>query len=152
MIGATIHLRWNDNDNPQYYLANLRMACQNLGVTDFIIIDQTKYKMGSYFTAQGFNIHTFDRLEECEEHFKNDAEFIYLEPNTINPENNISLHDFEHPDSAIYVVASNFSSISTIGRENKKWTYIPMAVENAGFYAETAIVIALYDRSFKTWQ
>ena len=150
MIGVAVHLRHHDNFNAEFYFTNLRLALASFGVTDFIIIDETRYKMSQYFKATEFNVHTFNKLIECEEHFKNDAEFVYLEPDYIN--NTKSLHDFKHPESAIYVVGSDKSTIPMKGRENACWIYIPTKVD-AGYsmYAETAIMFPLYDRSVKLW-
>ena len=154
MIGAAVHLRHHDNFNAEFYFMNLRLAYSTFGLTDFIIIDETKYKTGKYFTAKEFNVHHVNTLEECEEQFKDDAEFVYLEPNYINSENNFSLHDFVHPESVIYVAGPDISSIPlTTERKNKKWVYIPSKM-SAGYsmYAETSILFPLYDRSIKTWQ
>jgi hypothetical protein len=150
MIGAAVHLRHHDNFNANFYFMNLKLAFSTFGLTDFVIIDETRYKTGQYFRATEFNVHHVNSLEECEEKFKNDAEFIYLEPNYINPESNISLHDFVHPESAIYISGADTSTIPITGRENSKWVYIPSKME-AGYsmYAETAILFPLYDRSVK---
>jgi len=154
MLGAAIHLRYNDSFNTVFYFTNLRLAFTTFGITDFIIIDETQYRMGSYFKAMEFNVHTFEKLEECEEHFKNEAEFVYLEPVYVNTQNNVSLHEFEHPESAIYVVGADTTSIPTKGRENKKWIHVPTFGHEDGLsmYAETAILFPLYDRSVKTWR
>ena len=148
MIGAAIHLMYEEN--PNYYLTNLRIAFTALGVTDFIIIDGTQYKMASYFLTSEMNVHVFDTLEECEEHFP-DIDFVYLEPKYIAEEVSVSLHDFVHPDNAIYVVGPNTATIPFEGREDGNWVNIPMQLETDGFYAETAILFPLYDRSVKEW-
>ena len=154
MIGAAVHLRYHDNFNSEFYFTNLRLAFTSFGVTDFIIIDETRYKMGSYFKATEFNVHAFNTLKECEEQFSKEAEFVYVEPYYINSENNVSLHDFVHPESVIYVAGADVSTIPIKGREKKKWIYIPTKeqVEGYSMYAETALLFPLYDRSVKTWE
>jgi hypothetical protein len=152
MIGAAVHLSYHDNFVAEFYFTNIRLAFSTFGVTDFIIIDQTRYKTGQYFHATEFNVHHFLKLEECEKQFKDKATFVYLEPSYIDV-NSISLHDFEHPESAIYVVGADRATIPVAGRENAKWVYIPSNMESGySMYAETAIMFPLYDRSVKTWQ
>jgi len=153
MIGAAVHLSFHDTFMVEFYFTNLRLALATFGVTDFIVIDETRYKTGQYFKSKEFNIHHFLKLEECEEKFKNDAEFVYLEPKYINTTKSVSLHTFEHPESAIYVVGSDKATIPLRGRENKTWVHIPSNMPSGySMYAETAILFPLYDRSIKTWQ
>lgn len=148
MIGACIHLRYVPD--PHTYLDKIRIESTALGATDLIIIDETKFNMGSYFTTQEMNVHVFDKLEKAEEHFS-DVEWVYLEPQRVLSELvSISLYDFVHPESCIYTTGADENLIKIVGRENKMWVHIPIAIKHGVFYAETTQILALYDRSIKS--
>ena len=150
MIGVCIHLQYVHD--PDTYLNKIRLESTALGATDFIIIDNTNYNMGSCFTTHEMNVHVFDILDEVEDHFS-DVDFVYLEPQRVLGELvSIALPDFVHPENCIYVTGPDQSTIYRMGRENKTWIHIPIAIDHGVFYAETTQVLALYDRSVKLWE
>lgn len=148
VIGVLIHLQ--EVPDFQAHLTKIRIETTSLGANLMVIVDHTQYHTASYFHTDDIKVHIFNTLEAAEAHFAKLPK-IYLEPLRVSGKlKSTPLPKLKHPPSCLYITGPNTASIPTTGREKATWAHIPMATPNGVFYAETALVLALYDRLVKT--
>jgi len=146
MVAIAFHFR--ESPDPLNYIEKWRINAEAL-YAKLIVIDTSRFKIAEHYSHKKVKIYR--SLEEVEEDY---TEIVYLESPYFLERANIPyiwLHNFEHPESAVYVVGDNYTAIQTKGRENKTWVSIKCP-KNTILYADTAAMITLYDRIVKKWQ
>jgi hypothetical protein len=148
-IAVLIHLRDQVPDF-QAYLNQISIEAQTLGATHLIIVDQTQYHIAQYFQTDKLKLKLVDSLEAAEKNFPKLTP-IYLEPQRVTGRlTSTPLPDLKHPPDVLYITGPDPASLPTQGREKAIWVHIPMATENGVFYAQTALILTLYDRLVKS--
>lgn len=142
---AIIAFHFREAPDPREYIEKWRMNAEALRA-DLIVIDISRFKIAEHYSHHRVKI--YKSLEDLEEIYDN---IVYLESPHFLEKANISytwLHNFKHPDSAIYVVGDNYAAIQTRGRQNKPWVSIKCP-RGTTLYADIVAMIVLYDRLLK---
>lgn len=137
MIGVAFHYR--GTSDPEFSFDSWRIDMEALGATHLFVIDESRYKNSHYYQTSAMVKETYLSLEDMRVSYP-DVARVFLETPTACE--GITLHDFDHPESVIYIVGSNISSIP---KQEGTWVTFPVK-EKKMTYARTAAAIALYDR------
>jgi len=142
---VTIAFHFRESSDPRNYIEKWRINAEALGA-DLAIIDTSKFKIAEHYSHEKVKI--YKSLEEVEENYD---EIIYLESSHFLEKAGIPyawLHNFRHPESAVYVVGDNYAAMQIKGREDKTWVSI-RCPEGTTLYADVVAMIVLYDRLLK---
>ena len=146
-VGILIHLR--EVNDFRLYLNKIKIEAASLGANLMIVIDETQYKVAQYFNPLDIKVYKFDTLDQAEKKFKS-IKKVYLEPQRVMGKyKSQSLPDFDHPKSCIYITGPDAGTIPIKSRDRQKWVHIPVSIDKGIFYAETALILTLYDRLTK---
>lgn len=142
---------------PDTTMARYRSNFKAAAVERIGMVDETQFQIGVYYNHADpdINFSRASSLEDFEAAYPDGADYawVYLEGKALLDSAGIvatSIENFVHPApniATIYVVGPDSSNIDLAGRENKTWVYIP--VYGYSLYAETAGLIAFYDRFIK---
>jgi len=142
---VTIAFHFRESSDPRNYIEKWRINAEALGA-DLAIIDTSRFKIAEHYSHE--KVKVYKSLEEIEEANNN---IVYLESSYFLEKVSIPytwLHNFKHPESAVYVVGDNYAAIQTRGRKDKIWVSIKCP-KGTTLFADTVAMIALYDRLLK---
>jgi len=130
----------------QYYWG---FPARDFGITDWNMVPVSGIKNREHDV-------TLTEWKSYDDYFDANPDLVrvFLEPRTKhqNPDT-IWLHEFEHPESCVYVLGSaHFNPTLRHKREQDFVVTVKTAVDKGVMWGDQAMCIALYDRMIKQWQ